>query len=58
MEDTGRAPRVAAPVPLIEIIAMLHRVQYQHLPLQVVITFCSDNVLVDLDLDIGTDRQT
>ena len=36
---------------------MLHRVQHQHLPLQIVITFGRDNVLVDLNLDVRADRQ-
>ena len=36
---------------------MLHRVQHQHLPLQILIPFGSDNIFVDLDLDVGPDRQ-
>ena len=55
--DTGYKPRVAAPVPLIEVVAMLHRVQHQHLPLQIVIPFGRDNVLVHFDLDVRPDRQ-
>mmetsp|Transcript_24598 Transcript_24598/g.69208 ORF Transcript_24598/g.69208 Transcript_24598/m.69208 type:complete len:284 (+) Transcript_24598:373-1224(+) len=50
-------PRVAAPVPLIQVVTVLHRVQHQHLPLQILIPFGRDNVLVDLDLDVGPDRQ-
>ena len=55
--DTGYIPRVAAPVPLIEIIAVLHRVQHQHLALQILIPFGSHDIFIDLDLDVGTDRQ-
>jgi len=57
MEDTEYKPRVAAPVSLIQVVTMLHRVQHQHLSLQIVVTFGRDNIFVDLDLDVRPDRQ-
>ena len=56
--DTGYKPCVAAPVPLIEVVTVLHRVQHQDFSFQIVITFCSDNVLVHFDLYIRTNSQS
>ena len=37
---------------------MFHRVQHQHLALQILIPFGSHNIFIDLDLDVGTNSKS